>query len=187
MDSIKVYGYQTGSTTTSTYTGLYIKIYNDDPSAGGTLIYGDFTTNRMVNTYWINAYRYSDNGVGTTRPVMAIVGATPGLTLPAGNYWVEVTATGSLTSGPWMPPITITGQAVTGNAKQNLAGVWQNFLDTGTGTPAQGIPFKFFGIAGTPPPLNAFNLTFPPDGITVTTLPGSTTPVTVTWGILLQL
>ena len=181
IDSIKVYGYQTGSTTTSTYTGLYIKIYNGDPSAGGTLIYGDFTTNRMVNTYWINAYRYSDNGVGTTRPVMAIVGATPGLTLPAGNYWVEVTATGSLTSGPWMPPITITGQAVTGNAKQNLAGIWQNFLDTGTGTPAQGIPFKFFGIAGTPPPLNAFNLTFPPDGITVTTLPGSSTPVTITW------
>jgi hypothetical protein len=181
VDSIKVYGYQTGSSTTSSFTGLYIKIYDGDPSAGGTVIWGDFTTNRMVSTYWINGYRYSDNNVGTTRPLMAIVGATPGLTLTAGTYWVEVTATGTLASGPWMAPITITGQAVTGNAKQNQAGTWVDFLDTGTGTPHQGIPFKFYGIAGTPPALNPFNLTSPPSGASVTTLPGSTTPVTITW------
>jgi hypothetical protein len=30
-------------------------------------------------------------------------------------------------------------------------------------------------------PLNAFNLTSPPSGASVTTLPGSTTPVTITW------
>ena len=34
--------------------------------------------------------------------------------LPAGQYWVQWGMTGSLASGPWCPPVTISGQAVTG-------------------------------------------------------------------------
>jgi hypothetical protein len=147
IDSIRFYGYQTGSTTTSTFTGVYVKIYDGDPSAGGTVVWGDFTTNILGNTYWINAYRYAETNVGTTRPVMAVVAATIGLTLAPGTYWIEATATGSLASGPWMPPVTITGQTSTGNAKQLTSTGWADWNDTGTMTP-QGMPFKMFGTAG---------------------------------------
>jgi hypothetical protein len=81
---------------------------------------------------------------------MALVCATAGLTLEPGTYWVDYSLTGSLASGPWAPPITINGQAVTGNAKQFLGStlVWQDFLDTGTDTPAQGLPFLIEGTIG---------------------------------------
>jgi len=149
VDSIRVYGYQTGSTTaTSTFTGLYVRIYNGDPSAGGTLVWGDFTTNLFVRSYWMNAYRYLDTDpTNTTRPVMAVTASTTGLSLTAGTYWVEFTATGSLTSGPWMPPVSITGQMITGNAKQLLTTGWTAWVD---GTSGQGAPFKLFGTSSAP-------------------------------------
>ncbi|HSL89755.1 MAG TPA: T9SS type A sorting domain-containing protein [Ignavibacteriaceae bacterium] len=149
IDSIRFYGYQTGSTTTTTFTGVYVKIYDGDPSAGGTVVWGDFTTNILGNTYWLNGYRYSETTVGTTRPIMAVVAATIGLTLAPGTYWIEATATGTLASGPWMPPVTITGQTSTGNAKQLTSTGWADWNDTGTMTP-QGMPFKMFGTAGSP-------------------------------------
>jgi hypothetical protein len=52
----------------------------DNPNAGGTVIYGDLTTNKMVSTEWANIYR-NDNGPGgaTDRPVMRIVASAEGL------------------------------------------------------------------------------------------------------------
>lgn len=147
IDSIKVFGYQTGSTLTSTFTALYIRIWDGDPGAGGTVVWGDLTTNRLAATYFSGAYRYldTDNPAGTTRPIMAVVANTTGLSLNAGSYWIEFSAAGSLASGPWMPAITITGQTVTGNAKQFDGTSWVEILD---GTSAQGMPFVVFGNAG---------------------------------------
>ncbi len=146
VDSVKIYGYQTGSTLTSTFTGLYVKVYNGDPRTGGTVIWGDFTTNIMTATRWTGAYRYQDTAPGTTRPIMAIIGSTPGLVLSPGTYYFEFTATGSLTSGPWIPPVTITGQASTGDAIQfTTAGGWAALLD---GTNTYDIPFNIYGTTG---------------------------------------
>jgi hypothetical protein len=147
VEAITVYGYQTGSPTTSSMTGGYVQIWDGDPTAGGQVIWGDVVTNRMASTAWTNSYRLSEGTPGTTRPVMSIVMETPGLVLQPGTYWIDYTLAGSLASGPWAPPITINGQAVTGNAKQFLgaSSTWQDFLDTGTGTPAQGLPFLIEG------------------------------------------
>ncbi len=147
VDDFTIYTYQTGSTTTSTITGGYLQIYNGNPSTGGTVIWGDMVTNRMTSTSWSNIYRLSEGTPGTTRPIMKVVCSTPGLTLTSGTYWVEFTFDGSLASGPWAPPITITGQATTGNGLQNIAGVWGDFLDSGTSTP-QGLPFLISGTVG---------------------------------------
>ncbi|MBK9292514.1 MAG: carboxypeptidase regulatory-like domain-containing protein [Bacteroidetes bacterium] len=150
VESITVYAYQTGSTTTSTMTGGYIQVWDGDPTQGGQIIWGDMTTNRMTATGWTNTYRRSETTPGTTRPIMYLVLETPGLTLEPGTYWIDYSLAGSLASGPWAPPITINGQAVTGNAKQFLGSsqTWQDFLDTGTGTPAQGLPFLIEGTVG---------------------------------------
>jgi hypothetical protein len=57
---------------------------------------------------------------------------------------VEYSASGSASfSGPWVPPITITGQNVTGNAVQRIVAAWNPLLD---GTYNQGVPFVVKGI-----------------------------------------
>jgi len=145
IDSLVFYAYQTNSTTTSTITGVYFQIWDGDPSAGGTIVWGDLTTNRLSNTYWSNIYRGSDN-VSTARPIMRNVCGTSGLVLTEGTYWIDWSTDGSLTSGPWAPPIAILGQTTTGNALQYTT-AWAPFLDSGTSTP-QGLPFEIWGTGG---------------------------------------
>ena len=143
IDTITFFAYQTGSTTTSTITGVYVQIWNGAPNAGGTVVWGDLTTNRLLTTDWSNIYRVTDTTLTTTnRPVMANV-ATVGTTLAPGTYWVQWSTDGSLASGPWAPPITINGQTTTGNALQYTT-AWAAWTDTGTAT-AQGLPFVING------------------------------------------
>ncbi|AFH49542.1 Hypothetical protein IALB_1835 [Ignavibacterium album JCM 16511] len=176
VDSVRFYGYQTGSTTTSTFTGLYISIYRGNPAYGLTPVYGDTTTNRLLRTYWTGAYRYAENNVGTTRPIMAVVGSTTGLNLPSGEYWIMVSATGSLTSGPWMPPISILEEPNTGDALQKISGIWQEVIDNGIYT-NQGIPFKIFGNSVAPTGPGFAKTPSPYDGSVIATYPN----VTLTW------
>ena len=164
IDKITTYGYQTGSTTTSTFTGVNFQIWNGPPGAmGSTVVFGDTTTNRMTATSFTNIYRVTETTVtATNRPIMAIEAGGLNVVLPAGNYWLDWQSAGSLGSGPWAPPLTTTGQTVTGDAQQfnttTPPGSWVNLVDVG----AQGLPMT---ITGTAP------------GITVTQS-GGTTDVT---------
>ncbi|HPF64867.1 GEVED domain-containing protein, partial [Lentimicrobium sp.] len=144
IQNIEFFGYQTGSSTSSTFTGVFCRVYDGAPNAGGTVIWGDLVTNRMISTEWSNIYR-NDNGPGgsTDRPVMRIVAETPGLTLSPGTYWVEWQTTGSLSSGPWVPAVTINGETTTGNALQ-YTGSWAALVDVGP----QGLPFIINGTGG---------------------------------------
>jgi len=140
------YTYQTGGTIgSSSITGLYFRIYDGDPTAGGNVIWGDMTTNRMTATSWSSIYRTTAVGGATDRPIMKVEADVTGITLPAGTYWVEFQFTGSLSSGPWAPPISITGTNVTGNGKQHLSSGWQNAMD---GSYQQGLPFLIEGPGG---------------------------------------
>ncbi len=150
VDSFTFFSYQTGSTTASTFTGVYVQIWDAAPNGGGAVIWGDMVTNRMSSTVWSNIYRVLDtNLLDVNRPVMEVVADTPGLVLPAGTYWVDFAFTGTLGSGPWMPPISILGTTTTGNALQwtQGSGMWNTALDTGTGT-QQGAPFIIEGNQG---------------------------------------
>lgn len=147
IDSIVFFGYQTGSTTTSTFTGVNFRIWDSIPDAvGSNIVFGDTTTNRMTRTAWSNTYRVTETTSGnSTRPIMRNVCAVSGLILPAGTYWLDWSSTGSLASGPWANPRTPVNVAVTGNGRQRVGSVWNNALDGGTGTPAQGFPFIIYG------------------------------------------
>jgi len=158
VQSITFFGYQTGSGTTSTFTDVYVQIWNGDPSAGGSVIWGDYVTNRLANTAWTNIYRVLDTGLtDTQRPIMAIV-ATIGTTLAQGTYWVDFSTAGSGASGPWAPPISILGQTTTGNGLQYTAssGIWNPALDTGSAT-QQGLPFIIEGVV-VPVELQSFDV-----------------------------
>lgn len=147
LDEVVTFAYQTNAGPPSTLTGISMQIWDASPAAGGSVIWGDMTTDRFVSTDFSGAYRDSETSAGSSaRPIMEIVGSFGGLVLPQGTYWLEVGITGSAASGPWMPAVTIDGQTTTGNALQFSAStsVWSDWLDTGTSTP-QGMPFSLVG------------------------------------------
>lgn len=150
IDRITFFAYQTGSSTVSSITGVYFQIYDGQPGAGGTPIFGDLTTNRMVSTAWSGIYRTLDTDLrtATNRPIMADV-AEPGavLALAPGTYWIAWCTNGTLSSGPWAPPVTILGQTTTGSALQYISPTWSPAVDGGTGT-QQGMPFVIEGNPG---------------------------------------
>ena len=61
-----------------------------------------------------------------------------------GHYWFAWQTDGTLSSGPWAPPIEITGVLTTGNGLQNFINGIQPALDNATGT-QQGFPFIIQG------------------------------------------
>lgn len=145
ITSIDVFAYQTGSTAPS-ITAVYMQVWDDDPSGGGaSVIWGDLTTNILDDAVATDAFRQLESAPGdTSREIQRVTANTTGLNLPAGTYWIEYTFEGSGASGPWAPPIVITGNSTTGNALQNTAGTWIIAEDPGTLTP-QGFPFVMYG------------------------------------------
>ncbi|MEI7898438.1 MAG: carboxypeptidase regulatory-like domain-containing protein, partial [bacterium] len=148
VSSVEFYGYQTNSTTTSTFTAAYLRILNGVPGAPGTtVVWGDTTTNRMSSTSFTNIYRTSAVNGGVARPIMKIIVNTSGLSLPAGTYYVDFCAAGSLASGPWCPPVTLNNIPTTGNGLiyGGTAAGYQPLTGGATTQYAQGIPFKING------------------------------------------
>jgi len=148
ISEIAFYAYQTSSPTSpSPFTGVYVQIWDGSPLAGGSsVIWGDLTTNRLGATSWANIYRVLDTGLSVTnRPVFGN-DATVGVSLGPGTYWLDWMTDGSLSSGPWAPPITILGQTTTGNALQYIPATgWAAVLDNGG---PQGLPFEIEGTQG---------------------------------------
>jgi len=154
VDTITFFAYQTGAPTSpSPITGVYYQIWDGPPNdPGSSVVFGDLTTNRLLSSVWMPAYRDLESGpCATNRAIMANV-ASAGVVLPPGTYWLDWMTAGSASyTGPWAPPITIVGQTTTGNALQYTT-AWAPIVDGGTGTP-QGMPFIVQGnIAGEPLP-----------------------------------
>jgi len=152
IDQITFFAYQTSAPSSpSPITGVYYQIWDgppDDPAS--SVVFGDLSTNRLLSSSWPNLQRDSETSpCAANRYVFANV-ASAGVTLPPGTYWLDWMTDGTLTSGPWAPPVTIIGQTTTGNALQYTTS-WAPALDTGTGT-QQDMPFIIEGSAGGPPP-----------------------------------
>ncbi|MFU8771589.1 MAG: choice-of-anchor J domain-containing protein [Anaerolineales bacterium] len=155
IDTVTFFAYQTATypyPPGSTFTGIYFQIWDGPPNdPGSSIVWGDLTTNRLVETAWPEIYRVLDTAMlNTQRPTMANV-AEAGLWLPPGTYWLDWTTDGSGASGPWAPPITILGETTTGNAMQYTT-AWASAVDTGLSTP-QGMPFIIAGEVGFEPVL----------------------------------
>lgn len=147
IDSVVFFGYQTGSTTTSTFTAVNFRIWDSIPDAvGSNVIYGDTTTNALIRTTWSGTYRITETTTGSTqRPIMRNVCIVNSLMINSGTYWIDWQSSGSLASGPWAPARTPVGLSITGNARQRTGQIWNNALDGGTGNPPQGFPFLIYG------------------------------------------
>ncbi len=143
VSTITFFAYQTGATA-CTLTDVRVQIWDGPPNAGGTIVFGDTTTNRLASCALSNIYRDTETTVANDqRPIQAAT-ATVATNLAAGTYWVDYQLGGTLASGPFVPPITILGQTTTGNGLQWNGTAWANLTDTGSAT-QQGLRFVIDG------------------------------------------
>jgi hypothetical protein len=145
LDEVQFYAYQFGSTTTSTFDSMNLRIWDGPPGeAGSQIVFGDTTANRLVGTHFAHVYRRaesSDPGE-TSRPVMRNIVDTGGVLLEAGIYWLDWQAEGSLDNGSWAIPVTVESLKTTGNGLQSvLGGGFFPALSEGQ----QGFAFTLFG------------------------------------------
>ncbi|HEY6942347.1 hypothetical protein [Dokdonella sp.] len=143
-----VMAYQTGSTTTSTMTAVNFRLWNGSPAdAGSSVLCGDGATNAMSATEFSGVFRMVDTGPGCTRPVMVQTVSLAGCpALAPGTYWLDYQIAGTLTSGPWTPPVVTLGSAGSGDAVQFDGNAWNPLIDNGSGT-QQDVPFFISGTS----------------------------------------
>ena len=152
------YAYQTGSTTTSTFTSAFVTIFDGVPGVPGTnVVAGDFSTNRLTSSAFSNIYRVFDSGslTNTQRPVMDLtVDMSWVPDLVPGTYWLGVGATGSLGSGPFSPLRAVTYGASNLMQLDGGTGTWATVdVSSSAGTQATEASFQLAGnIVGAPEP-----------------------------------
>ncbi|MBM3307318.1 MAG: hypothetical protein FJY74_03245 [Candidatus Eisenbacteria bacterium] len=153
VSAVLFFAYQTNAPTSpSTITEVRFEIFDDVPgSPGADVVYGDLTTNRLTSSEWLQCYRvYETTSGNNARPIMLNRCDLPTpVTLGPGVYWIAWKSGGSLASGPFAPPISITGETTTGNALQFNGSVWAQAADGVTHT-QQGFPFL---LEGAPSPV----------------------------------
>ena len=153
ISTISFPAYQTGSGLNSTMTAVNYRIWDGVPAeAGSSVVFGDTFVDRLVFSEWSGIYRVSEltSGESAERPVMSnVVGGE--FTLTTGTYWVDWQTDGSLSSGPWVPPITIPGQTETGDALRSTdGGASYNAITDGGSGATQGLPFLIDGMTTGP-------------------------------------
>ena len=154
IGSVELFAYQTGSSTTPSFTGAYLAIYDGNPADGASILWGDMVTNRFESAVFTGCYRVMHGSTDTQRPIMKIVAdvsteSSPGLELAAGTYWLAFSLDGSLVSGPWGVPNILDTPYTAGTAIQYVTDTWQNAVDSGTGVQAS-IPLRLLAVVKQP-------------------------------------
>ena len=138
FDTVIVFGYQIGSSTTSPFSNGYLRIYQDGPPGlGGTVIWGDSVTDVLVSTGFTGIYRVDTaaaNGglTSTQRPIMFLkLHLSPAPQLGEGTYWLAWSATASGTGFLDSPPKVLPGRINPAGqaARYDSSGTWGAITD----------------------------------------------------------
>jgi len=145
ITAIDFFTYQTGGNSgTTSITGINLTVYRGltgDTSNPVTTFNGAQASSTFV------AYRAVANLGDTARPIWRVRAPIANVALAAGGHWVAVNYTGTLTAGPWQPPVTPVAAAP--NWVQNIAGAgWLPPQLNGTHT--DDMPFVLHGTGGAP-------------------------------------
>jgi hypothetical protein len=146
IDTMYFFVYQTGATAPS-ITVYGVNIWDGVPGAVGSNIVG--SSSSLVSSGITNIYRVSEtNPNDAGRRIQMNEVDFGGLVLGAGTYWLDWSASGSLASGPWQPPVTRLGEtkSADANALQSIgSGAWAPLQDGGSLTP-DAMPFVINGV-----------------------------------------
>ncbi|MDR0364780.1 MAG: hypothetical protein LBH92_07175, partial [Bacteroidales bacterium] len=167
ITEMEFYGIQQGSTTSSIFTGVYVEIYDGPPNEGGTKIFGDMTTNRIISSEFSGIYRTTSDLSSTVIPIMRVV-ADVQIDLPAGTYWVSVATTGQALSIPYTygNPCSSPEGIVVGNGLNYSSSGWIPWIDSdGTGT-RYALPFKIHGTVASGGEEPMYDTYAPPTNVT---------------------
>ena len=147
ISRITVFAYHTDSSLASPLIDLRMLIFDGPPDLPTShVVFGNPAINVLAATSFTNVYRDSQSNPGSSRRPIMSAAANVNASLPAGTYWLVWGLAGSLGDGPWVPPVTIVGQASTGNGLQlcTCSG-WGPANDSGNGA-RQGFPFVIEGV-----------------------------------------
>jgi len=136
FDTVILYGFVTNGSTTSTFTKTFLEIYEGEPGAGGSVIWGDMTTNRLVATGFTGIYRVDTvDGLDYTGDAIMYLKCylSPAPVLTAGSYWLRWSTT---RSGPWYgncPPKVLPGRINPPGqeGRQDSSGTWWYLANSG--------------------------------------------------------
>jgi hypothetical protein len=151
---VKWLSYQTGAATTGTFTGLYFDLWNSDPT--GQLPGGQFKTSGQVflSQTWTGVYRVPEGGVlSNQRAIIEVSGAGSWIgSIGPGTYWLDCSAAGTLSSGPWGPPEAKPNQQPGQNPQWNglASSAGTAFAPVMLGIDGQDFLFQIEGANGSP-------------------------------------
>jgi len=160
---------QVTTSLTSPYTQIRVRIWNGVPGAGGTVIWGDMTTNVFAGTGFSGARGiFNSLGVtGTPTPNLPIfyIDANVNATLAPGTYWVEWQVPNA--AATFSPTSQVAGirSLPSYNARQRNVATWTAVVDGGSPTSAPDVPIELpFSLnyttgpcSGTPTPGNTIS------------------------------
>jgi len=146
IDRVRLFVYQVGGGDFSSVYALNLRIWNGQPGvAGSTVIHEQLGAGVTITP--VNGYRVNEAALTATMRPVAAIEADTNVSLPAGSYWLDLQFLGQGRAGPFVPPITISGQTETGNALQSSdAGLTWTPIQTNLVT-GQGLPFVLEGFA----------------------------------------
>lgn len=135
LDNMQWYLYQPASPPNEPINAGFARLWDGPPGAGGQVIAGDLTTNRLVGSEFMDIYRVtSSNPADCSRAVKRItLDMSWAPDLSGGTYWVELTTQGSPNfTGPFAPP-TVPRSLNTDNSRRFLVSnqTWAPNMDSG--------------------------------------------------------
>ena len=155
ISKVSFYGYQTSSPATpSPFDQLRVQIYNGNPSSGGTLVFGDLSTNRLTESIDSLTYRtgnsasggaWTPSAPGTTRRIWKLSANITGVSLMPGTYWIVWQAHATNDASAFFPPCTVNGaRGLPGWNSQQLnvtTSTWTSLTDGGNPATTPTVPY----------------------------------------------
>ncbi|RYE13961.1 MAG: hypothetical protein EOP51_28930, partial [Sphingobacteriales bacterium] len=167
ITTIRVYSLdQVTTSTTSPYNNIRMRIWNGVPGAGGTVVWGNMTTNVFAASAYTNKRGIFNSQGSTAAPTPNLpifsIDANVNTTLAPGTYWIEWQVVNS--AACFSPTSQVVGirSLPTYNARQRNIAAWTQLVDEGSPTTAPDVPVELpFSVnyntgpcAGTPAPGN---------------------------------
>ena len=146
IEEIMLFGYATNAPTEPVINDLRMALYDVDPETGAEPFLGNLDDNVLENIAWSGMYRAVEEAPDNThRPVSRIIYRfEEHLMLPAGTYWIWFEMSQESAGLIFTPPVTVPGEAATGNARQfgYSSGLYEPIFDAEN---PQGLPVRVYG------------------------------------------